>query len=172
MWRDAPIRIPSSLSPAEAARRLTEARTASSFWSARAPLDGSRIVVGRVSTDEITLTARQAYVRNSWRPVLEARLEPVPGGCELVGTIGWNPLVRMFTAVWLTGAGLLTLGSLLAGLTFGTAEALAVTGAGLAMLSFGVALTTFGGRSGRRDGQFLKGWLDRHLSGNDHHASA
>jgi hypothetical protein len=56
----------------------------------------------RVEPVEISsLTSLPRFARNSWSPLLRARLLPAGTGCRLVGTIGWHPFTRGFTAVWL-----------------------------------------------------------------------
>jgi hypothetical protein len=35
------------------------------------------------------------------RPVLRGRLEPAENGSRFVGTLGWAPFVKVFSALWL-----------------------------------------------------------------------
>jgi hypothetical protein len=82
--------------------------------------------------------------------------------------MGWHPLIKGFTAFWLTGVTLFTLGAAIA------VAFLVATGQGIAgdlpivlvpaaMLGFGSTLVGLAGRAGWRDADFLRGWLAERL---------
>jgi hypothetical protein len=85
-----------------------------------------------------------------------------------VGTIGWHPFVRVFTAVWLTFVTLFLIGG-----TIGFAVLVAtghVTAGDVPLVvipavmgSFGGGLVAVAGRAGWRDAAFLRGWLAERL---------
>jgi hypothetical protein len=84
----------------------------------------------------------------------------------LVGRIGWHPLVRAFTAVWLgllatlLGKGLASaLSSRSSGDTTGGLHALAFVAISLAFGVFFVVLASVAGRWGRKDEEYLREWL-------------
>jgi hypothetical protein len=131
---------------------------------------GSRIVVGTVSQRRLRLTAMSPRVRNSFRPVLRAELTPASDGCVLTGTIGWHAVVRVFNFVWLSGVALFFLtgvvgavGLAAAGQGASALGMLAFAALALGFAAFFMGLLALGGRSGRKDEEFLRDWLSERL---------
>ena len=149
-WRNRPVRIASRLSPQEALRRIEGGIGSGS---------GVHTISGWVTGDEVRLVARRPF-RNSWRPILRARVVATPGGCELVGSIGTHPAVKVFMTVWLCFAGLLAV----LGAVFGTGSERLVALPPFLMIAFGLALNYFGHSLGRHDARALIKWLGRRLS--------
>jgi hypothetical protein len=131
---------------------------------------GSRIVVGEVSQRHLRLRAMRLGVRNSFIPVLRGELTSASDGCLLIGTIGWDPAVRvviyLMVSVWavffLTGVvgsvGLAALGEA------ASARGMLPFAAGTVGLAvFFVGLLAVGGWLGRRDEEFLRDWLSVRL---------
>jgi hypothetical protein len=169
LWRVEPVEVVSPLSVDE-----VEARLAAGLTTRRQVLVGqwgdpdARAVFGRVSRRGVRLTARPRFVRNSWIPVFRGQLVPAGAGCRLVGTIGWHPFTRAFTAVWLTMVTLFLIGTTIgaAVLTAAghvTADFVPMVLVPAGMLCLGGGLITGAGRAGWRDAAFLRGWLAERL---------
>jgi hypothetical protein len=169
LWRVEPVEIVSPLC-AEA----VEARLAAGLTTRRQPLVGqcgdadARVVLGRVSRPRVRLTAQPQFVRNSWSPVFRGQLLPTGAGCRLVGTIGWHPFTRIFTAVWLTIASLFLIGgtvgfAVLVAAGHGIADDVPMVLVPAGMLCLGGGLVTGAGRAGWRDAVFLRSWLAKRL---------
>jgi hypothetical protein len=121
-------------------------------------------VVGRVGTQTISLQAVAGGLRNSWRPVARGRLEPVGTGSRFVGTLGWSPFVRTFSAVWLGGVGLIfvvLVGHAITLTWAGDASAgvFLVCLAPVGFVLFFIGLTSFGIWAGRREEKYLRSWM-------------
>ena len=171
LWRAEPIQMASSWPVHAAVEQLADGVTSS--WGTVMHGEtgwGSRIVVGKVSQRRLRLTAMRLGVRNSFRPVLRGELTPASDGCVLTGTIGWHPVVRVFSFLWLTVVAVFFLTGVVGSV------GLAVSGQGrsaLGMLVFAAAavgfgaffagLLAFGGRLGRKDEEFLRDWLSGRL---------
>jgi hypothetical protein len=125
-------------------------------------------IVGRVGTRLIKLEARRTGIRNSWRPVLRARLEPKGTGSQLVGRIGMDPVVKVFSAFWLGAVSCVFL--------VGVVNAMVTTWSGdasgaavlicllpLGFMLFFVGLTAFATQLGRGQGTYLRLWLAERL---------
>jgi hypothetical protein len=152
--------ISSPLSAGVARDRLRAARAA--FGE-----DGYRIA-GRISERRITVSIRQASIRSSWIPILRGRLEDAPGGgSRLVATVGWHPVVKVFSAVWL-GALVFVFSPLfvlnavfqtVTGDVRAAAGAIAMCLAPVALLLMFLGLT----RLGQPPAGYLRAWLERQL---------
>ena len=87
---------------------------------------------------------------------------------RLVGTIGWHPFTRGFTAVWLGLAtvflvgGVVGFGVLVAGDRVTAGDVLVILVPAV-LLSFGLGLVAVAGSAGWRDAAFLRGWLAERL---------
>src|SRR5690348_6027856 len=100
-WRSEPVEFVSPLPVPEVRAVLREGstsylRSALSYGGA-----GGYRVLGRVGERRVTLEAGRAGVRNSWRPVLHARLEAAGTGSRLTGRLGWSPVVKAISGGWL-----------------------------------------------------------------------
>ena len=164
LWRDKPVRIQSGLAPAAAAARLNAAKD--SWWKARTAGRGIQIV-GRASHGSVRLRTLRPWMRNAWSPVLRARIVQAPGGCELLGSLGWPPAVRVFTALWLLAVdcfaltGMVsTVAAVVRGRWSVVGGLLGFTAMTLAMAAFGVLLVTIAGWVGHRDTHVLLNWLE------------
>jgi hypothetical protein len=151
--------ISSPLSPGEARERLRAAKAAFDE-------DGYRIA-GRIAQRRITVSIRQASIRSSWIPILRGRLEDSPScGSRLVATIGWHPVVRVFSVLWLGGV-VLVLPLFLLNAVFQTVTGNARAAAGaIAMCLVPVAfLPVFLGLSGlgQPPAGYMRAWLEREL---------
>ena len=101
------------------------------------------------------MSAVEADVRNSWRPLFRGRLDPAGTGSELVGSIGWSPFVKVFSALWLScGCGLVVA---LAGL----GSVLCLVPLGFVLLFAG--LVAVGIKACRREDAYLRSWLVERL---------
>jgi hypothetical protein len=169
LWVHQPVEICSPLSVQDAAARLD----AELFrrWSLTPRRAEPRVpaVTGHVRPDRVRLVLARDHTRNSWRPVLRARLEPDGVGSRLVGRIGAVWFARWFTTVWALVAAVITVvavvlgvGSTLAGTT-AVPTVLLVTAACLALDGGFLALTAVALRSGERDEAALRDWLRRTL---------
>ncbi|MEU4217938.1 hypothetical protein [Actinoplanes sp. NPDC026623] len=155
--------------PVEAARaRLIEgSSTGMEAFLDFSVADGYR-VIGNVDTHWISLVAATMGVRNSWRPWLRGTLEPDGTGSRLAGTLGWAPLVKVFSALWFTGVALafLTLAGRAATLTWSgdvTGADLLLCLPPLGMMLVFAGLITWTTHSGRRDEAYLRAWLAERL---------
>jgi hypothetical protein len=145
-WRDRAIRLTSPLGAEEALRSVT---------GGIGSRPGRHQITGRVTHDRVRLKARTPS-RNSWRPVLNARVVPVAHGSELVGSIGTHPVVKVFTVLWLAAVGAIATANIV------FAEGPQRTAALLlpwAMFAFGVGLNYVGYSLGRNDERVLLDWL-------------
>jgi hypothetical protein len=169
LWAHQPVEIWSPLSVQDASARL--AANLFRRWSLTPSLAEPRVpaVAGHVRADRVRLLLARDSSRNSWRPVLRARLEPDGAGCRLVGRIGTVWFARWFTTVWALGAAGITV----AAVVLGIGAALARTTGGSTVLLVAVvclvgdgafvALTAVALRSGERDEAALRDWLRRML---------
>src|SRR4051794_19147241 len=169
-WRDESVVVSSPLPESIARERLaagTMSRTRAAFSLSGLGAGGYR-VVGRVGERHISLTAERPGLRNSWRPNLRGRLEPSETGSRFAGTVGWHPAVKAFCFVWLSPLVLLFVAM------FIRAAVLTVIGdvtspdllACLIPLPFILAfvgITALGVWSSRREGAYLRSWLDDQL---------
>lgn len=154
-WRGSPFAVRSPLSVGEAVAALDA--DLSTFWRGT----GVRVVVGRVGPDLVRLTSRRRSSNNAWRPVLYATFRPLPGGgCELVGSFDIQPLVPLFTTLWLILTGAVLIAGLVSVRSVGDLARVAVP---LGMLALIVATTAAATRSGRRDEEHLRRWIERRL---------
>ena len=138
LWRYQPVDITSPLPVAAAADRLDAALYRRWGMDPRRGEPRSPTVRGRVRADRVRLFLAGDNSRNSWRPVLRARLEPHGAGCRLVGRIGTTRLVGWFTALWALLATVLTAVALLVGVAAAatrTASVATVVVVGLACLA-------------------------------------
>jgi hypothetical protein len=173
LWRVEPVEISSPLD-----REVAEARLVAGVTTRRQVLVGewadpdARVVFGGVSPRGGRLTSLPRFARNSWSPLLRARLLPAGTGCRLVGTIGWHPFTRGFTAVWLGLASVFLVGGaggfgvLVAGDRV-TAGDVLLSLMPAVLLSFGVGLVAVAGSAGWRDAAFLRGWLAERLQATE-----
>jgi len=107
---------------------------------------------------------------NSFRPVLRGKLTSASDGCVLIGTIGWDPVVRvliyLMASVWAVIFLTVVVGSVgLVVLGEGTSARgmLPFAGTGVGLAAFFVGLLAFGGWLGRKDEEFLRHWLSVRL---------
>lgn len=172
LWRDERIQMQSSLPVLTALEQLADGVTSSRelFVHGMEMGWGPRIVVGEVSQRRLSLTAMSPWVRNSFRPVMRGELTPASDGCVLTGTIGWHPVVRVFSFVWLAGvAGFFLMGVVgavgLAAAGQGTSALgmLAFAAVAVGFAAFFMGLLALGGRLGRKDEEFLRDWLSERL---------
>ncbi len=171
LWRRRPVSIASPLSVEAAAAVL--AADVSSPWKPRAVGGYGRWrALGVVRDGDVSVRAQRGETRNSWTSRLEARFVPTEEGSVLVGSLGTNPVVSVFTALWLGLVGLGWLGTLIVGVTNLFAErwsaergAWAVFGALSVFVAFGVGVTVVGGWMARSSEEFLRSWLAHRLSG-------
>lgn len=151
--------IGSPLSPGVALDRLRAATAAFDE-------DGYRIA-GRIAERRITVSVRRAWIRSSWIQILRGRLEDAPsGGSRLVATIGWHPVVKVFSALWLGGVVLVfPLFVLNAVFQTVTGDARAAAGA-IAMclvpVVFGLVFLGLS-RLGQPPAGYARAWLERQL---------
>jgi len=129
--------------------------------------DGYRIA-GRIAERRITVSICQASIRSSWIPVLRGRFEDAPhGGSRLVATIGWHPLVRVFSALWLGGAVCVVFPLFLLKAVFQTVTGDAPAAAGaiaMCLVPVGLVSVFLGlSRLGHPPAGYLRAWLERHL---------
>lgn len=108
------------------------------------------------------LTSRRPGRGNPFRPVLQARLTPLPDGCELTGSFAAPLSAQAFAVVWLALAIVLPLLAL--GAAGGLAR-LAPLAIGLGMAALGLAVVMTSAQSGLRDEEHLRGWVERRLLG-------
>jgi hypothetical protein len=95
--------VRTSLSPASTEDHLRESITPARWWNA--PPAGS--IAGSVRDGRLKVWV--AAGRNSWRPVLDARIEADPDGGSIVsGSIASSRTVDAFSILWLFGALLLS----------------------------------------------------------------
>jgi hypothetical protein len=167
-WRSEPVVLLSPLPVSAARKRLLEGHV--SYLRAFFIFGGGGgyLVVGHIGRRRILLEALQLGGRNSWQPVLHARLEPAGNGCRLVGRLGWSRVVKTLCALLLGGA----VGGFLGLLIRAVARAVNgdATGGdfliGLIPLSFVpvlVVLTSWGARLGRSEANYLRSWLVNRL---------
>ncbi|MEU8657670.1 hypothetical protein [Actinoplanes philippinensis] len=160
-WRTEPVTLGSPLPLPVARERLRAGRT--TFWQALRSGAGGYRVIGRVGERSVSLAAVRAGAQNSWRPELRGRLEPAETGSRLVGSIGWSPFVRIFSTVWLCGAGAAFVGLLAVGLDRAlhgeVSPALAACLVPLGFMASFVGITVLGVRWGRADEAYLRSWL-------------
>lgn len=160
-WRDERIELESPLPEHVARERMRAAsvsylRAGFSFGG----LGGYR-VVGRVGEHWVRLSAGRVGIRNSWSPIFRGRLDPSLTGCRLAGKIGWHPLVKLFSVVWLGGVSaffLVFLGALIAGQVTGLDVLAGLLPLGF--IAFYVGLSSWGIGIGRRDAAYLRRWLN------------
>ncbi|MFG2040666.1 hypothetical protein [Dactylosporangium sp. NPDC048998] len=154
-WQGTPFALRSPLSVAEAVAALNADRATILRGS------GVRVVVGRISPDLVRLTSKRRSSNNAWRPVLRARFRPLPGGgCELIGSFDIQPLVPLFTTLWL----ILGLTGLIVGLAgVRSVSDLAPLAAPLGALALVVTIAAVGTRAGHRDEEHLRRWIERRL---------
>ncbi|WP_143232932.1 hypothetical protein [Actinoplanes regularis] len=168
-WRSEPVVFVSPLSVRAARTALSEGSVSYSraYPSFEGGLDGYR-VVGRVGEDEISLEARQVGMRNSWLPVMKGRLEPAGTGSRLAGTLGWPPVVKAFSALWLSFMCCIFLVLVIRVVTLalrGKAGGMDFLGCLVPLgfvLSF-VGLTSWASYSGRGNAKYLRSWLAERL---------
>lgn len=166
--RDQRVMLSSPLPPDAAALALSQGVIAfrGSFWLGNSDRTSKRVVRGTVTPDRIRLSAGLPYVRNSWRPILRAQLLPTADGCQLIGTLGLHPVIRVFILIFignwclLTGVGLL--GTVA---TWGQAgpSSLGFVGAACVMTAAYIGLSSLGNHLGRRDADYLQAWLANRL---------
>ena len=171
LWRAERIQMTSSLPVHAAMERLADGVTSS--WGTVMHGEegwGSRIVVGEVSQRRLRLTAKRPGVRNSFRPVLRGELSPASEGCVLIGTIGWHPVVRVFSFLWLSGVAAFFLtgvvgsvGMAVSGQGRSALGMLVFAGVAVGFAAFFAGLLAFGGWLGRKDEEFLLDWLSGRL---------
>lgn len=171
-WRVEPMVMLSPLSVQLVRERLTAGRI--SYFRAAFMLggEGGYRVVGRIGTHRITLEAAKVGVRNSWRPVLRGRLEPAGAGSRLVGTLGWHPAVKAFSALWLGAVSCFFLGfvvraGVLAWNGNATGEEALLCLVPLAFIVFFVGLNAWAIRVGRDEARYLRSWLAERLQTAD-----
>lgn len=167
-WRGVEIDLRSPL-PVDVVRvRLQTGGT--SRWSpslALSPGFDRRRVVGRVRDDgRVRLVAANPMIRNSWRPVARGVLRADGTGCRLTGTLRAPWFVLIFCGIWLGFACafaiigfLATIVALVTGHAQEAGGPAAVAGGGLGFVAVGAGIMGFGFAMGRRDGEFLLGWL-------------
>jgi hypothetical protein len=106
-WRDQRFVVASSMSVDDARRRLSEdlaSRRVAVQYAGEHDLGGADVVVGRLRGPHLTVTVTQPGVRNSWRPILRGRLDAARSGSQLVCRVGWHPLTRALSFIWLAVA--------------------------------------------------------------------
>ena len=159
-----PVDLPSPLQVPSAAERIGGAAAPASWVVRRDP-----VVVGRVRGERVRLSLARPG-RNSFRPVLRARLVPAPAGCRLAGEVGVHPAVRWGLRCWLLGVLAFTVGGavgvvgeLLAGDGAGALGVLPLPVVGSAMAAFAVVLSTVATRAAQADGPRLVAWAAEQL---------
>jgi len=172
--RDRTVLLSSPLSPDRAAAALS-GEMAASQEAAWLPwiLDrtAERIIQGAVSPERIRLVAGLPDVRNSFRPVLQARLGPSPDGCQLCGRLGQLRYARVFLVVLVTLLGVaaaLMLGHLALGRSHihGSGALWASVFPLVGLIVVGCVIVGFvslATRFGRTDGEYLMSWVARVL---------
>jgi len=150
-----------------AAGRISYFRAAFTFGGV-----GGYRVVGRVGARRIVLEAAKAGVRNSWRPVFRGRLEPARTGSRLVGTLGWHPVVKAITALWLGAVSCLFLGLVvrLVALAWNgnaTGDDVLFCLVPLAFVVFFAGLSAWAILAGRGEVRYLRSWLADRLQTPD-----
>jgi hypothetical protein len=133
---------------------------------------GGYHVVGRVGTRWISLEAAIVGQRNSWRPVLRGRLERAEAGSRLVGTLGWSPFVKAFSALWLSIMGCVFLGFVIRAVVMAwrdgaSGEAFLICLAPLGFVLFFLGLTAWGIQAGHREAMYLRSWLADRMQTKD-----
>jgi len=163
-WRSEPMVLESPL-PAPAARERLIANSVPylPFGLTSGDRGGLR-VVGRVGPRQISLQAVDGGVRNSWRPSLRGRLEPLGTGSRFTGKLGWSPFVKAFSGLWLGGVGAIFLVLVIRAVAMArdghaTAEAFLVCLGPLGFVVFFIGLTTWGIRAGRREETYSRSWM-------------
>lgn len=97
-----PIVLKSSLSPRECLQRLAEAIDPDPFLNFR-KISRSKPVVGTVTEKHWTLCKR-VQGRNSFQTELTASVRAAGDGSVIVCRFGMNPVVFVFSIMWLAGA--------------------------------------------------------------------
>lgn len=175
LWRDEPVVVDSPLSREAAVSALAGGITGFGSMFARSWSFGfgPRVVRGRVTTEHVRLAAMKPGFRNSWRPVFRGRWETRGTTTQLVGKIGWHPAVKIFSAVWLGGVACFLVTGLIGGLDLlaqgRPADAggwFAFSAATIAFVAFFAGPTWFAGRSGKKDEEYLRQWLQDRLQTN------
>jgi hypothetical protein len=172
-WRGVKIDMHSPL-PVDVVRTRLEAG-GTPRWSpssALSPRFDRRRVISRVRADDsVRLEAAIPMIRNSWRPVAHGVLRPEGTGCRLTATLRAPWFVLLFSGIWLSAAGafaivgvLATVVTLVTGHASEAGGPAAVAGGGIGFVVFGAALMGAGFAMGRRDGEFLLGWLAERLN--------
>jgi len=170
-WRSEPVELRSPLTVESARARLIEGSIS--------PLRDNFVlgvgecrVVGRVGTSWISLVAVKGANRNSFRPVLRGWLEPEETGCRLVGTFGWSPVVKAFSALWLgvgscnfLGLGVRALVMAIGGDATGTDFVICLIPLGYVLA--GIAVTAKGRHVNRTEAWYFQSWLADRLQTSD-----
>jgi hypothetical protein len=119
-----------------------------------------------VSGGYVRLEAGTPGLRNSWRPTAHCRLDPDSAGSRLTGRLRTPVPVLLPMTIWLSLAVvffLVALASTVVTLAIGdfhdAGTAATVTGVGTIVAVVGGALIGAGNAFGRKDADFLLGWL-------------
>lgn len=160
-WRPERVEVVSPLPAPEAVRCLALAVTS---W--RDGLFGTRpgqprLVLGRVTSHWLILSAPRPGVRNAWSPVLQGQVVPEGTGSRFVGRIGWHPLARAFTvaALVVSAAMVAVIETQVVWPDVGHHPSTAAAVGVLGLAAFWLALPAFASRIGVADGDYLRRWV-------------
>jgi hypothetical protein len=151
-----PLRVPAAIAALDADRATAWTALGLSTRGA-----GLRHVTGSVHPDGVRLTSRRPGRSNPFRPVLQARITPLADGCELTGSFAPPLPAQWFAALWLALAVVLPLTGLAA---TGGRAGLAPLALGLGLAALGLAAVMTAARSGLRDEEHLRTWIQRRLT--------
>jgi hypothetical protein len=171
-WRSEPLVLVSPLPVPVVRARVIEGSTSYLRAAFRFGSSGGSHIVGRVGTRRISLEAVTAGQRNSWRPMMRGRLDPEEAGSRLVGTLGWSPFVKAFSALWFSVIGCAFLGLVIRAVAMAwgddaSVEAFLICLAPLGFALLFIGLTAWGIQAGRRQAMYLRSWLADRMQTKD-----
>jgi hypothetical protein len=171
-WRTDPVDLTSPMALDDAEAALATALETPATAARADPITTPRVVVGWVRHRRIRAWATPPGIGYSWNSMLRARLESAPEGSRLIGRLGCSPTERVFSAVLMACAVALSVSGLVL-LTrseahgHGTGGYLPLYLGPVAFMAFFVGLIGVQGSAGRKNAQFLLGWLARTLRTRD-----
>lgn len=151
-------------SPINAATRLKQA------VDDRLDLHSSKRVTGNGTEHEMLLWVHRPGVRNDFKTMLRAKMEPHEGGTRIRGRVGAPISAGLFMGCWFTFVSLFMLFGLVMTLSASAGEwtrHVPFVGVPLLMIGMGAFMLWIGRRNGRADRDTLLAFLHRTLQTRD-----
>jgi hypothetical protein len=170
LWRTSPVVIDSALTPEQASARLRDG--IADYVAARKALSlGERLLTpsqlevrGWCAPHSVQLRVVRPMSNGNTIATLTAEIVPSGSGSRLSGTIGSSQFARVFMACWLASITLFVFGGLASVVSeAGTGSSVVFLLFPLLMLMFGLGFVALMVRQGKREQEFLIGWVRQRL---------